>query len=291
MKLFPRVSMGCISKRLSLLLIVLLAVSSLIMAKPAFAQTSTPTPQPIPTPSVPEFTVQLVGPSVTVPTTYSLNQSSGQVVANIGYIVEYSAVEVTVKNQPFTPYVDSSGNAVSVFYNIQILDDQSSAWSDLYSSTGGYPAQSTDSDYTNISIHVDTGQNDEGITIPVGTQTEIRVEAMIGYISANFVAYNPNPPYIADYTNYSFVGQTSSWSPTQTVTIPANTPLSPTPISSFSPTVTPTPAPNSTSTPNQTASASPKNPTSIYKILIATLVILIIAFAVVMAVFMRGRRR
>ena len=45
--------MGSVSKSFSLLLIVLLAVSSLIIAKPAFAQT-------IPTPSVPEFTVQNV---------------------------------------------------------------------------------------------------------------------------------------------------------------------------------------------------------------------------------------
>jgi uncharacterized protein (UPF0333 family) len=44
-------SMGRISKKFSLLFVLILAVSSIIMAKPAFAQT-------IPTPSVPTFTIQ-----------------------------------------------------------------------------------------------------------------------------------------------------------------------------------------------------------------------------------------
>src|SRR5208283_4034825 len=56
-----RISMSGISKSFSLLLIVLLAVSSLIMAKPAFAQT--PTPSTIPKPSVPEFTITLISSS------------------------------------------------------------------------------------------------------------------------------------------------------------------------------------------------------------------------------------
>src|SRR5208283_4947534 len=86
-----RLSMSGISKSFSLLLILILAVSSLTIKKPAFAQ--------FPTPSVPEFTVQLVGPSVDVPTTYSLNQSSGQIVAQIGYTNEYSNIVITIKNQ------------------------------------------------------------------------------------------------------------------------------------------------------------------------------------------------
>ncbi len=51
--------MGNISKSFSLLLVLILAVSSLIVAKPALAQTSTPTPQytPAPTPIIPEPTV------------------------------------------------------------------------------------------------------------------------------------------------------------------------------------------------------------------------------------------
>jgi hypothetical protein len=51
--------MSSISKSFSLLLVLILAVSSLIVAKPALAQTPTPTPQytPTPTPTIPEPTV------------------------------------------------------------------------------------------------------------------------------------------------------------------------------------------------------------------------------------------
>lgn len=100
------------NKSFSLLLIALLAASSLIVATPAFAQT--PTPTPIPTPSVPQFTVQLVGPLFTFNTTYSLDPNSGKIVANIGYTNPYSYVELTIKNQPFNL---SYG---SLYYNVQI---------------------------------------------------------------------------------------------------------------------------------------------------------------------------
>jgi len=199
---------------------------SLITVKLAFAQT--PTSSPIPTPSVPTFTVQLAGPPYTVPTTYSLNQSSGQIVAQLGYIIEYPNVVVTIKNQPFTTYTDSSGNTVNIYYNIQIKPHaQTDNWETLYSAEE-FPQQSLDPNYTNISLSVEDG------AIPVGAQTDIQVEVMTGYVSSTFVAYNPNPPYIADYNAYSFVGQTGNWSTTQTVTVPNNIPLSPTPAPSAS---------------------------------------------------------
>jgi hypothetical protein len=219
--------MDNMGKSFALILILIMAISSLslMIVKPAIAQT-------MPKPSVPIFTVKPVGPPQTVPTTYSLDQSSGKVVAHLGYVIEYPTVVVTIKNQPFTPYIDSSGNTVSVFYNIQIMYGQisnSSTWTDICNpnSSFSYAIQSTDSDYTNISIPVingESGSNYRGI-IPVGTQTDIQVEAMIGSVILT-QEYNP---FVGNYNTYSFVGQTSSWSPTQTVTIPAYIPLSPTP--------------------------------------------------------------
>ncbi len=208
-----RLSMGSISKSFPLLLIVLLAASSLILAKPAFAQT-------IPTPSVPTFTVQLVGPPYTVPTTYSLNQSSGQIMANIGYSNEYNAVVVTVKNQPFDAAYGT------LYYNIRVKEQNETSWgypeNQIFYAFDTYPTQSTDFDYTNISIPFNAG-----------TQEDIQVEAMLGSIGRN--ATLPGAPY-------EFVGVTSAWSNTQTVTIPANIPLSPTPTpSSSTSTITPTP--------------------------------------------------
>ncbi len=69
----------------------------------------------------------------------------------------------------------------------------------------------------------------------------------------------------------------------------------PTPAPTASPTATPapisTPTPAPTLAPNKPSSISPQTPISIYEILIATLVILIIAFVVVIAVFRREKRR
>jgi hypothetical protein len=206
--------MGRMGKSFSLLLIVFLAVSSLIMAKPAFAQTPTPTPSTIPMPSVPVFTLKLVGPS--------------QINSNF---VGYTAVEVTIKNQPFTPYSNANGTEISFYYNIQIkTHNETDNWIDLYNTYEynnyvDYPQQSADSDFTNMSIPVNTGQIDNDLLIPTGSKTDIQVEAMIGHIIYSF-DYEAQPPGFV----YSFVGVTSGWSNTQTVTIPFDIPtLTPTP--------------------------------------------------------------
>jgi hypothetical protein len=84
---------------------------------------------------------------------------------------------------------------------------------------------------------------------------------------------------------------------TLTATFVANP--TPTPSSTLAPTTSPTatpapistPTPAPTATPNKLPSTSTQNPISIYEILIATLVILIIAFVVVIAAFRREKRR
>ena len=251
--------MGNISKSSPLLLILILAISSLIMAS-AFGQTPTPTP------SVPEFTVQPVGPPYTVPTTYSLNQSTGQVMAQIGYTNEYSDVVVTIENQSYTNY-----------YNIQIKDhNQTDNWEDIYTTAdgGNYPTQTTDSDYTNISISV----WELSLT---GRQIDIQVQAMYGNVVNTAI---PNSPNSELNPQYAFEGETSSWSPTQTVTIPANVPLSPTPTSSSS-TSTQTPAPTSTSV-NSTSNASLLLITTIALVVIAIL----LAIIIFLLLYMRKRK-
>ena len=224
------------SKGLTLIVILILTVSSLIMAKPAFAQT--PTPTPIPAPSVPEFTIQLVGPPVTVNTTYSFDSNTGQIVANLGYTNPYSFVVLTIKNQPFNP---SYG---SLYYNVQIKNKYTpnENWTVVTYDDVPNPTQTTDSDYTNISLSVE-GQ--WGVHSLSGTQTDIQVQAMLG----NF--YNENNGFTEGSV---FTGVTSPWSSTQTVNVPANTPLSPTPApsSSTSP-LTPTPTSTSVSSASYTS--------------------------------------
>ena len=222
------------SKRATLLLIIALAVSSLVMVGSAFAQS-------IPEPSVPEFTVTPIGPSFDVPPAYSLDRDTGEIViAENGYHVEYSAVVITIRNQPFSPSFSTEGRQISFFYyNVRIKDHHQSDnyWNELYRVDEGFLPPSK-SNYTNIPIPVEGVQN-VGIVIPTGTQTDIQVEAMIGSIGRQF---NPNATSQIDMYPYVFTGETSGWSNIQTITLPANTPLSPNPTSS--PTTTPTPTPS-----------------------------------------------
>lgn len=226
--------MSSVNKSFTFLLTVLLAISIVIMAKPAFAQT--------PALSVPEFTVQLVGPPVTVPTTYSLNSTSGQIVANLGYTNEYSDIEITIKNQPSPSIVD--GDAVGIFLDVRFEPhsagddwvDQYSFNNFTYANVGNWYAdvsagtsQLSNSTYTVIYLDASSYQP--------GSEIDVQVQASLGYYSTYWVY---------DYQIYqtisvkSFFAQQSGWSATQTVAIPANIPLSPT--SSPSPsTSTPTP--------------------------------------------------
>jgi hypothetical protein len=174
----------------------------------------------IPKLSIPEFTLELVGPPYHVNTTYSLDPATGEVAADIGYTNPYSYVKLVIKNQPFDP---SYG---SLYYNVQIKNQNTlyENWT-VVRYDGPNPIQTTDSEYTNISLRIE-GQ--WGLPTLAGTQTDIQVEAMLG----NFDYVHSNPPITSGFV---FTGMTSGWSETQTISIPANTPLSSTPTPSPSP--------------------------------------------------------
>ena len=249
------------SKCATLLLIIVLTLSSLTLVESAFAQS-------IPKPSVPEFTVHLVGPSFTRNTTYSLDSNTGQIVANIGYTNKYSYVTLTIKNQPFNP---SYG---SLYYNVQIKNQNTpyENWK-VVTYDGPNPKQTTDSDFTNMSLRIE-GQ--WGVHSLAGTQTDIQVQAMLG----DFYYGHSNPPITSGFI---FSGKTSDWSNTQTVSIPANIPLSPTPAPSSPP----------ASTPDQTTEPTTTNENSQTLQLVAilgTVVAVVVASAFLLA-YRKKRRK
>jgi len=260
----------------------------LLVVKPASAQTATLSS--IPTPSIPEFTLQLAGPAYTVPTTYYLNQSSGQIEAQIGYTNPYSYVIVKVKNQPFTPYTDSSGHAITFYYDVRVKYHNQTAegWHEVYmvyngmTDSVGLPTQSG-SEYTSLYVPIYNGQEGVGTdySIPVGAQTDVQVDAMIGYVTEGSLP--PGVPPIGGWPEV-FEGETSAWSSTQTVTVPANTPLSPTPApssSSSTPAITPT------------STSAGSAPSSSSLLLITTVALVVIAFllAVIIALLLYVRKR
>ena len=181
----------------------------------------------VPTPSVPEFTLDFVDESYDVPTTYSIDPYTGENVTHPGYHVPRTVFKMTIENQPFVPYYDEeSGWNITFYYNIRVKGSYSEDWIEMYRPSNGYPLQS-DSEHTVISL----GTLNEGglslvtdakmIDLPSGGQLDFQVEAMIGYVHRSGV-HIPIPS-----SGWGFTGETSGWSNTQTITIPAASTLSP----------------------------------------------------------------
>ncbi|MBN1245226.1 hypothetical protein JXA31_06495 [Candidatus Bathyarchaeota archaeon] len=220
------------NKRATILLFVVLTLSSLLTVNLALAA--------IPKPSVPEFTVKLVAHPYDVPptTTTTIDQYTGKeiVTTTPGYHVENKSIEVTIKNQPFTPYTDADGNEVNIYYNVRFKGHFTTVWTELYPETQhrdvfGYdstgPVQSS-SGYTITSCPAD---------FPDGAKVDFQVEAREGYHTQCY-------PFMAIlFFTWVFTGEYSGWSETQTLTIGETPTPSPatTPTQTPSPVITPTP--------------------------------------------------
>jgi len=87
------------------------------MVKSAIAQTSKP--------SVPEFSLKL-----------------------IDYSYDTKAVELTIKNQPFTTYSDN-GQIISLYYNVHFKLHNSASWTAMYYCGDVFPTHSS-SDYLTL---------------------------------------------------------------------------------------------------------------------------------------------
>jgi hypothetical protein len=90
-----------------------------------------------------------------------------------GYRIENKTIEVTIKNQPFTPYTDSNGHKISLYYIIQFKGhyEEWSTYDD--NSYSGTRILQSDSAYTTYSMPSDK--------YAYGSQLDFRVQAIIGY--------------------------------------------------------------------------------------------------------------
>jgi hypothetical protein len=193
-----KISMNPSNKRISLILILVMAISiSLVAIEPASAD--------IAKPSVPEFSAKLV---------------------------DYSgakAVELTIKNQPFESYTDN-GQTISLYYNVHFKLHDSDSWTAMYYCGDVFPTHSDSQDITliyplQLTVYDNTSyyllKERGGLyyllsQVPFNDQMDFRVQAMEGVL-----------------TSASFTGQTSDWTNVQTLTIPGPSALSdPTPAES-----------------------------------------------------------
>jgi len=188
------------SKRITLLLIAFLTVSSLVIveAMPALAYIK---------PSVPEFTVKIQSNPYYVPETYLIDPYTGEnVTASFGYWAENQSVVFTIKNQPFTPYTDPDGNNVNLTFNIRVKGHYEHEWTNL----GHFDP--SDSGYTVKSYAFGrTAYLAILSNVPSGGKLDMQVDARIGY-------YTVDMPRCAEY----FTGETSGWSETYTLTMDEN---------------------------------------------------------------------
>jgi hypothetical protein len=200
--------------------------------------------QSIPTPAVHEFSVKYVDYSYDVPPTYGVDQFTGkQTVIADGYHVNNETFEFTIKNQPFTPYVDSNGHKIHLLYNFRFKGHSGTQWIYFPFSDVGQGVRrcatlfclfydpdlkTSNSSYTTITEDVSVLFYNS-VTPSIGSKVDFQVQALIGDVN------------ILEDDFYSFIGQKSGWSNTQTITLQASSPSS-----------TPTPAQTSVASPSPT---------------------------------------
>ncbi|MCW4000009.1 MAG: hypothetical protein NWE93_07205 [Candidatus Bathyarchaeota archaeon] len=188
-------------------LLVLLAAS---LFPAAFAQS-------IPKPKVPEFTVAYVDLSYDVPATTSIDQYSGKTVTTPGYHVMNRTLQLAIKNQPFTSTL-LDGQNVSFYYNVKVKGQYTSDWITVYNPDLYYPTQSA-SDTTVLYYLIDRNEYPFWDHLVDGGTVDFQVQALIGAVHriSNITGGNQDP---LDMFPWVFEGETSSWSSTQTISIP-----------------------------------------------------------------------
>lgn len=157
----------------------------------------------MPKPSVPEFSLKLVRYSSEQPAVYGLDPYTGE---NITIIPpkyqEHTEIVITIVNQPFTPYKDSNGNWIELYYRVRSKGHFSNNWEGSGRIVEAGPQ--------NSSLRV--------VTFPAdyyspNAQIDFQIQAMIGYVTQS--AY----PMPYRYETVFEALETSQWSSTQTITI------------------------------------------------------------------------
>jgi hypothetical protein len=195
--------MGRINKTYTIILTLIIAISCLtaLTAKPADAQT-------IPKPSVPTFTVALIDSSYDIPPTTSVNPYNGEVTTEEGRHVESRTIQVSVKNQPFTPF-SINNKTVYLHYEVHWKGHFETEWHQEY-----YPL---DNHYL-ISIEDARLKNEYSVFSfkdywPQDAQIDFQVKARIGYVQ-----YDTSGA-AGGLAGLAFTGEESDWSSTQTINL------------------------------------------------------------------------
>jgi hypothetical protein len=266
-----------------ILLTFLVASTLLIFPQSTFAQTK---------PSAPQFTVTYADYSYDIPATYGVDEFTGKTeIKTYERHVDNKTFTFKIKNQPFTPYEDSQGNTIQLCYNLRFKGHYGGEWkyfpyldngqgssrcsAGIYSMYNPILPASSDQ-YTSILEGLSLfGENQPA----VGDKVDFQVQALFGYVS-----------YAGDGF-YSFSGQASDWSSTQTITIGKTAPAA-TQFSTVAPTQPSTTAPNATA--NATLSGTQQGLVfefDLQIVVIAVLAVAVVILALVVVLQWQGNRK
>ena len=231
------------------------------------ADAQTASAQLIPKPSVPEFTVEYVDRSYYVPPTYGIDPYSGQTVqTGGGFTVNNKTIDLTIKNQHFTPYVIEDGGVLHSIYQSFQIRYKGHFGKDWYNYTHG---EDDWTDYTVILFWLAPNTESPNLgELSAGDKVDFQAQARIGYfMHTDGDWYNPN--------SLVFVGESSDWSSTQTITFGASQ--------------TPSPEPTSLASPTQMPDEEPQQ-LGLEVILFLAVIVAVIAAGLGLLVYLAGRK-
>jgi hypothetical protein len=189
--------MGSLGKYLSILFVAILTASNMLITNTTFAQVG------VTTPSTPSFGVRYEFFPHSVPPVYGVDPSTGKaVMTKEGYTVYSESAYLSIMNQPFEPYKDANGNSIQLYYNIRWKDPISNSW--VYMPPSARMTQNSEGDRILVNFDFKDSSQKSGwgvLDIPMGTETDFQVQAMIGYYTSSNV----------------FMGKTSDWTDTHSV--------------------------------------------------------------------------
>jgi hypothetical protein len=226
---------------LTLILVMIISYESLLMVKPAYAQTT-------PVLSIPQFTVSFVNRSYTTPiiTTQTTDPFTGQqkTYTSGGQYVNNETIDIKIQNPSYRSATLPNGTTGQLFYSIRTkghFADWTPVTTDGYSLTQVF-ASNSDYTVTVLTIASDAFLSDGNVYIQAGGQEDFQVDANIGYQYEIHQGIVPLGRAFASYAD-------SGWSDIQTITILSNsnsaieTSASSTPVQNQSSTSTLTPRP------------------------------------------------
>jgi len=192
--------MLCLGKRFVLVLVCGLVLSGVLLVESVVA--------PVTVPSNPSAAPEIVSVifhhnPIWRPPVYSTNSYTGEVTeVTRGYWRPNGTVDITIKNRSFTPYIDTNGNYVNVYYTFFTQSSHLGIPWDIFDRPS-YAVYQSSSNYTIFTLRYDDsfskGQ-DQLSASTEGASYDFRVQAVIGY-------FQGSPPFI----NAVFEGEGSEW--------------------------------------------------------------------------------